>query len=122
MRQTALIYLHVTARLQLIHYFKPRTSYDLNFNTPFQIPSILGAVKYKFYDLLINLEDNGIMWSIAYCLKRRDCSSQKNPRFAIEDEIKCLQDPQLMFDSGFNTSRLFYSTVLSYLAYGCKRG
>ena len=79
MRQTALIYLHVTARLQLIHYFKPPTSYDLNFNTPFQIPSILGAVKYKFYDLLINLEDNGIMCS---------CLLPETQRLLISKESK----------------------------------
>ena len=53
MRQTALIYLHVTARLQLIHCFKRRTSYELNFNTQFQLPSFLRVVKYNF-NILIN--------------------------------------------------------------------
>ena len=48
MRQTALIYLHVTATLQLIHCFKRRTSHELNFNTQFQLPSFLRAVKYNF--------------------------------------------------------------------------
>ena len=48
MRQTALIYLHVTARLQLIHCFKCRTSHELNFNTQFQLP-----VKYNF-NILVN--------------------------------------------------------------------
>ena len=43
MRQTALIYLHVTARLQLINCFKRRTSHELNFNTRFQLPSSLRA-------------------------------------------------------------------------------
>ena len=48
MRQTALIYLHVTARLQLIHCFKRRTSHELNFNTQFQLTSFLRVVKYNF--------------------------------------------------------------------------
>ena len=48
MRQTALIYLRVTARLQLISCLKHRTSHELNFNTPFQLPSSLRAVKYNF--------------------------------------------------------------------------
>ena len=52
MRQTALIYLHVTARLQLIHCFKRRTSHELNFNTRFQLPSSLRAVKYNFNTLV----------------------------------------------------------------------
>ena len=43
MRQTALIYLHETARLQLINCFKRRTSHELNFNTQFQLPSSLCA-------------------------------------------------------------------------------
>ena len=47
MRQTALIYLHVTARLQLINCFKRRTSHELNFNTRFQLPSSLRAVKLQ---------------------------------------------------------------------------
>ena len=53
MRQTALIYLHVTARLQLIHCFKRRTSHELNFNTQFQLTSFLRAVKYNF-NILVN--------------------------------------------------------------------
>ena len=53
MRQTALIYLHVTARLQLINCFKRRTSHELNFNTRFQLPSSLRAVKYNF-NILVN--------------------------------------------------------------------
>ena len=53
MRQTALIYLHVTTRLQLIHCFKRRTSHELNFNTRFQFPSSLRAVKYNF-NILVN--------------------------------------------------------------------
>ena len=53
MRQTALIYLHVTARLQLINCFKRRTSHELNFNTRFQLPSSLCAVKYNF-NILVN--------------------------------------------------------------------
>ena len=47
MRQIALIYLHVTARLQLIHCFKRRTSHELNFNTQFQFPSFLRAVEIQ---------------------------------------------------------------------------
>ena len=43
MRQTVLIYLHVTTRLQLINCFKRRTSHELNFNTRFQLPSSLRA-------------------------------------------------------------------------------
>ena len=54
MRQTALIYyLHVTARLQLINCFKCRTSHELNFNTKFQLPSFLPAVKCNF-NILVN--------------------------------------------------------------------
>ena len=53
MRQTALIYLHVTARLQLINCFKRRTSHELNFDTRFQLPSSLSAVKYNF-NILVN--------------------------------------------------------------------
>ena len=53
MRQTALIYLHVTARLQLINCFKRHTSHELNFNTRFQFPSSLRAVKYNF-NILVN--------------------------------------------------------------------
>ena len=53
MRQTALIYLHVTARLQLIIFFKRRTSRELNFNTRFRLPSSLRAVKYNF-NILVN--------------------------------------------------------------------
>ena len=53
MRQTAVIYLHVTARLQLINCFKRRTSHELNFNTRFQLPSSLRAVKYNF-NILVN--------------------------------------------------------------------
>ena len=57
MRQTALInFIHVTARLQLIHCFKLRTSHELNFNTQFQLPSFLPAVKY-----------NSIFWLIHKC-------------------------------------------------------
>ena len=48
MRQTALIYLHVTARLQLINCFKRRTSHELNFNTRFQLPSSLRTAQYNF--------------------------------------------------------------------------
>ena len=47
MRQTALIYLHVPVRLQLINCFKRRTSHELNFNTRFQLPSSLRAVKLQ---------------------------------------------------------------------------
>ena len=53
MRQTVLIYLHVTTRLQLINCFKRRTSHELNFNTRFQLPSSLRAVKYNF-NILVN--------------------------------------------------------------------
>ena len=53
MRQTALIYLHVTARLQLTTCFKRRTSHELNFNTRFELPSSLRAVKYNF-NILVN--------------------------------------------------------------------
>ena len=53
MRQTALIYLHVSARLQLINCLKRRTSHELNFNTRFQLPSSLRAVKYNF-NILVN--------------------------------------------------------------------
>ena len=53
MRQTALIYLHVTARLQMINCFKRRTSHELNFNTQFQLPSSLRVVKYNF-NILVN--------------------------------------------------------------------
>ena len=56
MRQTALIYLHVTARLQRINCFKRLTSHELNFNTGFQFPSPLRAVKYNF-----NILDNSQM-------------------------------------------------------------
>ena len=48
MRQTALIYLYVTARLQLITCFKRRPLHELNFNAQFQLPSFLRAVKYNF--------------------------------------------------------------------------
>ena len=41
--ETALIHLHVNARLQLIICFKRRTSHELNFNTRFQLPSSLRA-------------------------------------------------------------------------------
>ena len=54
MRQTALIYLHVTARLQLINCFKRRTLHELNFNTRFQLPSSLRTVKYNFNILVIS--------------------------------------------------------------------
>ena len=47
MRQTALIYLHVTARLQLINCLKRHTSHELNFNTRFQLPSFLRAVEIQ---------------------------------------------------------------------------
>ena len=50
---TCLIYLHVTATLQLITCFKRRTSHELNFNTRFQLPSSLRAVKYNF-NILVN--------------------------------------------------------------------
>ena len=53
MRQTALIYLHVTARLQLINCFRRRTSHELYLNTRFQLPSFLHAVKYNF-NILVN--------------------------------------------------------------------
>ena len=48
MRQTALIYLYVTARLQLINCLKRRTSHELNFNTRFQLPSSLRTGKFNF--------------------------------------------------------------------------
>ena len=51
MRQTALIYLHVTARLQLINCFKRRTLHELNFKTRLRLPSSLRAVKYNFNTL-----------------------------------------------------------------------
>ena len=50
---TCLIYLHVTARLQLITCFKRRATHELNFNTRFQLPSSLRAVKYNF-NILVN--------------------------------------------------------------------
>ena len=53
MRQTALIFLHVNARLELINCFKRRTSHELNFNTRFQLPFSLRAVKYNF-NILVN--------------------------------------------------------------------
>ena len=54
MRQTELFYyLHVTARLQLINCLKRRSSHELNFNTQFQLPSFLRAVKYNF-NILVN--------------------------------------------------------------------
>ena len=54
MRQTALIYLHVAARLQLINCLKRRTSHELNFNTRFQLPSSLRTAKYNFVIFLVN--------------------------------------------------------------------
>ena len=51
--QTALIYLHVTARLQLINCFKRRTLLELNLNTRFQHPSSLRTVKYNLI-ILVN--------------------------------------------------------------------
>ena len=53
MRQTALIYLHVTARLQLINCFKRCTLHALNLNTQLRLPSSLRAVKYNF-NILVN--------------------------------------------------------------------
>ena len=53
MSQTSLIYLHVTASLQLLNCFKRRTSHELNFNTRFQLPSSLRAGKYNF-NILVN--------------------------------------------------------------------
>ena len=53
MGQTVLIYLHVTAELQLINCFKRRTLHELNFNPRFQLPSSLRAVKYNF-NILVN--------------------------------------------------------------------
>ena len=53
--QTALIYLHVTARLQLINCLKCRASHELNFNTRFQLPSSLSAVNYNF-NILVNYQ------------------------------------------------------------------
>ena len=47
------IYLHVTARLQLMNCFQRRTSHELNFNTRFQLLSSLHAVKYDF-NILVN--------------------------------------------------------------------
>ena len=47
------IYLHVTARLQLINCFKRRTSHELNFNTRFQLLFSLRAVNYNF-NILVN--------------------------------------------------------------------
>ena len=41
MRQTALIYLHVTARLQLIHCFKRRTSHDILVNSQKQCSQVI---------------------------------------------------------------------------------
>ena len=55
MRQTVLIYLHVTARLQLINCFKRRPLHELNFNTRFQLPSSLRKVKYNF-NILVYLQ------------------------------------------------------------------
>ena len=51
--QLPLMYLHVTARLQLINCFKRHTSHELYFNTQFQLPSFLRAVKYNFNVQLI---------------------------------------------------------------------
>ena len=53
MRQTAVSYLHVTARLQLINCFKHRTSHELNLNSRFQLLSSLRAAKYNF-NILVN--------------------------------------------------------------------
>ena len=45
----------ITARLQLITCFKRRTSHELyNFNTRFQLPSSLRAVKYIFNGMYRN--------------------------------------------------------------------
>ena len=49
MRQTAQVYVHVTARLQLINCSKRRTSHELNFNTRFQLLSPLRTAKYNFH-------------------------------------------------------------------------
>ena len=48
MRQTALIYLHVTARRQLINWLRCRTSREFNFKMQFQLPTILYAMKYMY--------------------------------------------------------------------------
>ena len=53
MRQTALIFLHVNARLELINCFKRRTSHELNLNTGFQLQTSLRAVKYNL-NILVN--------------------------------------------------------------------
>ena len=69
MRQTALIYLHVTARLQLINCFKRRTSHELNFNTQFHFPSSLRVVKYNF-NILVNSQmqcSHGIQTQVQKC-------------------------------------------------------
>ena len=54
MGQTALIYLHVTATLQLINCFKRHPLHELHFNTRFQLPSSLRMVKYNFNILVIS--------------------------------------------------------------------
>ena len=51
MRQTALVYLHVTGRLQLINCFIRCTLHELNLNTQLRLPSSLRAVKYNFNTL-----------------------------------------------------------------------
>ena len=45
--------MYVTARLKPINCFKRRTSHELNFNTRFQLPFSLRAVKYNF-NILVN--------------------------------------------------------------------
>ena len=54
MRQAALIYLYVTARLQLINCFKHRPLHELNFNTQLKLPSFLQSNTTQYSGLFTN--------------------------------------------------------------------
>ena len=47
MTQSALIYLHATARRQIIIWFRCRASHEFNFNIQFQLPTFLYAMEYN---------------------------------------------------------------------------
>ena len=124
MRQTALIYLHVTARLQLINCFKRRTSHELNFNTQFHLPSSLRVVKYNF-NILVNSQmqcSHGIQTQAQKCDVMPfnvDAVYQGGSKFAIETSKQQTAFIGELSAQSSPTSETGHFDALTHILYYC---
>ena len=117
MRQTALIYLQVTARLQLIHCFKRRTSHELNFNTQFQLPSLLRAVEIQlqYSNAMFTRNSNTSTKTMVQCkLLLMPCTKEEASLYAKPE------NPKLHLSARSSiTSETGHFDALTYNLYFC---